>query len=109
MTVHNLGLCIKRYSLDIARDETTYQFCGYGNEGVGWIRGKQHVTKGGQMYVWVMRYPRYIVGWHPRHKAYKCLALFTQEGPFEVFTMLNKLKDLVWDSGENISHNNIPL
>ena len=65
VTVHNLGLCMKRYSQDIVGDETTYQFCGYGNKGVGRIRGKQHVTKGGQIYVWLMRYHRYIVDWHP--------------------------------------------
>ncbi len=101
----NMNFITKKADDDACVDETTWSFSGMGGEASGQIKNKPGVTKGGQT---VMihdvrrRYPR---AYFHRHALVKKIDGFTQQGPNELYELLQQVSKLTRDT-PTISTNN---
>ena len=96
--VHNTNTITKTADLDLCGDESTWGFMGYGEYGSGLVSGiigKPGVSRGGQFVIVSDAYsfrPRAI--FH-RHKLHERPQGFTQEGPNEVWMVVDALEPMV--------------
>ena len=84
--------------LDFTGDETSFAFNGFGESASGLIRrveGKPGMSKGGQIALVSDTNCIRIRAYHHRHKCHARTAPFTQEGPYEVKTLLDTLSTMV--------------
>ncbi len=91
---YNLNQFVERGGLDLTVDETTWSNGSYA-EIHSKIRNKPGASKGGQHTLVVDSVSRFIYGYTPRHKHFKRVAPFTQEGPAEVKQILDILDPIV--------------
>ena len=93
--VHNMNCFILEGASNLTIDKHTWASMSYGGLALNCIMNKPNVTKGDQMVLLISAKRRYIHAWYPRHSLNPKPHPFTQQGPAEVYHLLQMLNKMV--------------
>ena len=95
MLVHIMNCFILEGASDLTIDEHTWASMSYGGLALNHIMNKSGVTKGDQMVLLISTKRRYIHALYPCHSLNPKPPPFTQQGPAEVYHLLQMLNKMV--------------
>ena len=92
---HNMNAFIETAKKDVTIDESSWSHMGFGSEALGCVYGKPGICKGGQTTIAVSAKRRYLLAYHHRHRLQKRYAPFTQQGPAEIKSLMDKMDPII--------------